>query len=145
MVNYSNLKLVCFSAEPWSHSSQIVVKLLMIFMNVITYYCSHIFSKHCCAQNYVEQIALETKGDSSQMHLPTASPQTFCSTLRVGEGVRGDGSKYFDKNSCNFMQFKTFIVFLLAIFSGGSIRGPRGSEVFFCCYGVLIYTYNNFF
>ena len=116
-----------------------LVLLLCLFS-----YCSHIFSKHCCAQNYVEQIALETKGDSSQMHLPTASPQTFCSTLRVGEGVREDGSKYFDKISCNFMQFETIIVFLSAIFQGGLLGGPRGSEVFFCCYGVLIYTYKTF-
>ena len=78
------------------------------------------------------------------MHLPTASPQTFCSTLRVGEGVREDGSKYFDKISCNFMQFETIIVFLSAIFQGGLLGGPRGSEVFFCCYGVLIYTYKTF-
>ena len=109
-----------------------LVLLLCLFS-----YCSHIFSKHCCAQNYVEQIALETKGDSSQMHLPTASPQTFCSTLRVGEGVRGDVSKYFDKISCNFMQFETIIVFLSAIFQGGLLGVQRGLRCSFVVIGCL--------
>ena len=95
------------------------------------------FNKHCCAQNNVEQIALETKGDSSQMHLPTASPQTFCSTLRVGEGVRGDVSKYFDKISCNFMQFETIIIFLSAIFQGGLLGVRRGLWCSFVVIGCL--------
>ena len=110
-----------------------LVLLLCLFS-----YCSHIFSKHCCAQNYVEQIALETKGDSSQMHLPTASPQTFCSTLRVGEGVRGDGSKYFWQN---FLQFHA-IQNIYRFFTSNFFRGVWGVLLLLC--GAYIYIQKHF-